>query len=102
MKFEFIVLASGFHPEHTVVMDRCTLEAGSTAEAARGYAALFAPLEAKDEQAVLTPELAGEPAQCTCYHTCAEDPRTACSLSGTWHVHPGEPCPVHPEAEGDR
>lgn len=60
MKFEFIVLASGFHPEHTVVMDRCTLEADSTADAARGYAALFAPLEAKDEQAVLTPELAGE------------------------------------------
>jgi hypothetical protein len=40
-------------------------------------------------------------AECTCYHTCAEDPETACSLSGEWHVHPGEPCPVHPDAPGD-
>jgi hypothetical protein len=39
---------------------------------------------------------------CECYHTCAEDPATACSLSGDWHVHPGEPCPVHPDAPGDR
>ena len=41
-------------------------------------------------------------ADCVCYHTCAEDPRTACSLSGEWHVHPGEPCEVHPDAPGDR
>jgi hypothetical protein len=41
-------------------------------------------------------------AGCTCIHTCAEDPPTACSLSGDWHVHPGEPCPVHPDAPGDR
>lgn len=41
-------------------------------------------------------------ADCTCYHTCAEDPNEACSLSGEWHVHPGEPCPVHPDAPGDR
>lgn len=40
--------------------------------------------------------------QCTCVRDCDDDPHTACSLSGTWHVHPGEPCPVHPEAEGDR
>jgi hypothetical protein len=39
---------------------------------------------------------------CTCIHTCAEDPPTACSLSGEWHVHPGDPCPVHPDAPGDR
>ena len=39
---------------------------------------------------------------CTCVHTCAEDPPTACSLSGEWHVHPGDPCPVHPDAPGDR
>jgi hypothetical protein len=39
---------------------------------------------------------------CTCYHSCAEDPASGCSLSGTWHVHAGEPCPVHPDAAGDR
>lgn len=39
---------------------------------------------------------------CECVHTCAEDPDTACSLSGEWHIHPGEPCPVHPDAPGDR
>jgi hypothetical protein len=40
--------------------------------------------------------------QCTCHYACAEDPRTRCSLSGQWHVHPGDPCPVHPDAPGDR
>jgi hypothetical protein len=38
---------------------------------------------------------------CECYLDCAEDPDNACSLSGDWHVHPGEPCPVHPDAPGD-
>lgn len=41
-------------------------------------------------------------AYCLCYHSCMEDPRTGCSLSGDWHVHAGEPCPVHPDAPGDR
>ena len=41
-------------------------------------------------------------ADCTCYMDCDQDPPTACSLSGQWHVHPGEPCPVHPDAPGDR
>lgn len=40
--------------------------------------------------------------ECECIYSCADDPPTACSLSGTWHVHPGEPCPVHPDAPGDR
>lgn len=35
---------------------------------------------------------------CECIHTCADDPATACSLSGEFHTHPGEPCPVHPDA----
>lgn len=45
--------------------------------------------------------------KCTCVHTCAEDPQTACSLSGQWHVHPDNglgifgPCPEHPDAPGD-
>lgn len=39
---------------------------------------------------------------CECVFSCADDPATACSLSGDWHVHPGEPCPVHPDAPGDR
>jgi hypothetical protein len=43
-----------------------------------------------------------EKAECTCVHDCADDPATACSLSGEWHVHPEEPCPVHPDAPGDR
>ena len=41
-------------------------------------------------------------ADCTCHHTCADDPAERCSLSGGWHVHPGDPCPVHPDAPGDR
>lgn len=36
---------------------------------------------------------------CECRHTCLADPATACSLSGDWHLHTGERCPVHPEAE---
>lgn len=40
-------------------------------------------------------------ADCECRFSCADDPRTACSLSGQWHVHPGEPCYVHPNAPGD-
>lgn len=45
--------------------------------------------------------------ECTCVFTCAEDPKTACSLSGEWHVHPDNglgifgPCPEHPDAPGD-
>lgn len=44
---------------------------------------------------------------CRCVHTCADDPDTACHLSGEWHTHPDEeggfgPCPVHPDAPGDR
>lgn len=50
----------------------------------------------------LAPSSFDEAADCECYHTCAEDPDTACSLSGQFHVHPGEPCPVHPDAPGDR
>lgn len=44
--------------------------------------------------------LANEPT-CECVHTCAEDPATACSLSGEFHVHPDQLCPVHPDAPGD-
>jgi hypothetical protein len=32
-------------------------------------------------------------AACTCHHDCGED-----TLSGTWHQHETEPCPVHPDA----
>ncbi len=39
---------------------------------------------------------------CECVYSCADDPTTRCSLSGEWHVHPGEPCTVHPDAPGDR
>ncbi|MFJ1757353.1 hypothetical protein [Kitasatospora sp. NPDC088134] len=47
---------------------------------------------------------------CTCIEYCDEDPKTACSLSGTPHVHPETPgrpgitgpCTVHPERPGDR
>jgi hypothetical protein len=44
---------------------------------------------------------------CVCVVSCADDPPTACSLSGEPHVHPDDgsgifgPCPVHPEAPGD-
>ena len=46
-------------------------------------------------------------ADCTCVFSCAEDPNTGCSLSGSWHVHPDNgtgvfgPCPEHPDAPGD-
>lgn len=36
------------------------------------------------------------PEDCTCYHDCR-----SCTLSGDWHVHPGERCPVHLDAPGD-
>jgi hypothetical protein len=44
---------------------------------------------------------------CTCVEFCAEDPKTACTLSGRQHVHPAGqgsgfgPCPVHPDVPGD-
>ncbi|GAA5070458.1 hypothetical protein [Streptomyces similanensis] len=47
---------------------------------------------------------------CLCVTSCDEDPATACGLSGQRHVHPEipgrpgvyGPCPVHPDALGDR
>lgn len=48
-----------------------------------------------------------DPSECTCVVSCAEDPATACSLSGRPHVHPDDgrgifgPCPEHPDAPGD-
>lgn len=47
-----------------------------------------------------------ETATCECVVSCADDPATACSLSGEPHVHPLQdgifgPCPVHPDAPGD-
>lgn len=45
---------------------------------------------------------------CTCVTSCADDPRSACSLSGEPHVHPSRfpgdgfgRCPEHPDAPGD-
>lgn len=35
---------------------------------------------------------------CECRYSCADDWATACSLSGEWHLHPGDSCPVHPDA----
>jgi hypothetical protein len=78
-------------PKHTP--DYAGLHAWAKAEAARQAAASKA-----DD---LTLHVTANAADCTCYHTCAEDPGTACSLSGEWHVHPGEPCPVHPGVPGD-
>lgn len=55
----------------------------------------------------ITPVLR-EAADCVCVENCAEHPPTACSLSGIPHVHPDDgsgtfgPCPVHPDAPGDR
>ena len=48
-----------------------------------------------------------EAARCRCVTACAEDPATACGLSGEPHVHPDDGndlfgrCPVHPDAPGD-
>lgn len=46
--------------------------------------------------------LVGGNLDCACIYSCADDPETACSLSGEFHVHPEEPCEVHPDAPGDR
>jgi hypothetical protein len=45
---------------------------------------------------------AKDAADCQCIFSCADDPQTMCSLSGEFHVHPEWPCPVHPDAPGDR
>jgi len=38
-------------------------------------------------------------AQCLCTFACDSDPRTACSLSGTYHLHSEDgACPQHPNA----
>jgi len=48
-----------------------------------------------------------EAAECTCVVSCADDPATSCTLSGTRHVHPLDAhgnfgrCPEHPDAPGD-
>lgn len=48
-----------------------------------------------------------EHVECRCVESCADDPDTACSLSGIPHVHPDDgsdtfgACPVHPDAPGD-
>lgn len=54
------------------------------------------------------PRPAEDVTDCTCVHSCADHPPTACSLSGQWHVHPNRypgdvfgACPLHPEAPGD-
>ena len=45
--------------------------------------------------------------RCRCVEHCAEDPATACSLSGQPHVHPNDNtdtfgrCPMHPDVPGD-
>jgi len=39
------------------------------------------------------PAPASRVADCACYYNCGEDSR-----SQTWHQHPDDPCPVHPDA----
>ena len=36
---------------------------------------------------------------CECVYDCAEEPATACSMTGDWHVHVAGECPVHPDAQ---
>lgn len=40
-----------------------------------------------------TNELEVNVVECTCYRDCADD-----SMSGSWHQHGDDPCPVHPDA----
>jgi len=40
-----------------------------------------------------TVPLAATFADCTCYKDCGKD-----SVSGDWHQHEDDPCPVHPDA----
>lgn len=55
---------------------------------------------------VRIPERTPEP-ECRCVFSCADDPATACSLSGEFHTHPDDgsdifgACPAHPDAPGD-
>lgn len=39
----------------------------------------------------------GSAADCTCHFDCTYS-KEHCSLAGEWHVHAGDPCPVHPDA----
>lgn len=55
-----------------------------------------------DPYAATIEQVRRDAADCECVLHCAEDPKTACSLSGEWHVHPEWPCAVHPDAPGDR
>ncbi|WP_272893996.1 hypothetical protein [Nonomuraea sp. MG754425] len=35
---------------------------------------------------------------CLCVYECAADPRTACALTGTYHLHSDMgACPAHPD-----
>lgn len=77
-----------------------------------GHAPMVAPLISASEsdsmvamtttrEDLLTMGHEPDSGDCLCYHSCADDPRSACSLSGDWHVHAGERCPTHPDAPGD-
>ncbi|AKN68693.1 hypothetical protein QR97_01735 [Streptomyces sp. PBH53] len=71
------------------------------------YVRWLAQRALKHARALAAAEGQPEPDACTCVTNCAEDPKSACSLSGLRHVHPrtrtGQygPCPEHPDAPGD-
>lgn len=60
-----------------------------------GTALELIPVE--DPDSIVGRVLRDDASTCECYHTCGED-GAGCSHSGDWHVHEGEPCPVHPDA----
>lgn len=46
-------------------------------------------------------ELNGALPDCTCYSPDAVNPAFRCLLSEVPHNHPGDTCPVHPNAPGE-
>jgi hypothetical protein len=67
-----------------------------------GQAAYSLRSQAERRQRELASKAMTQASACLCYYSCGDDPEEGCSLSGGFHVHPGEACPVHPDAPGDR
>ncbi|MFI6340738.1 hypothetical protein [Streptomyces sp. NPDC050535] len=110
--FEVVISSSG--TSHTVAEEvRCMGCGAITTQA--GFDGQGWTLERLDRMAdrhrclprVSSDDALDEIQDCTCVEFCNEDPKTACTLSGTRHVHPASqgagfgPCPVHRDTPGD-
>jgi hypothetical protein len=91
---EYAAKALNEHAEEVVEKSRADIEAMAAQAAERlGIPAI----EVQAIEAAASTDQGPPAYACECYCDCRD-----CSLSGEWHVHPGKPCPVHPDAPGDR